>query len=324
MRRQYSVIKNPDQIKIIRMEIKPLQDPKKVVQLLADIAQISHDQAKERLGLEADLIGTNVLNALNARGIPLYTMSEKMSKFYEDNDAFLFEITMWNASSIKGRLRSYIAHALEKFGKRNANIFCFGDGLGFDSTYFAQRGHKVKYYEPSHLSQKYSKHLFDENNVQVAQLSSFDDIAPGSLDVLICLDVLEHVPSPMNLVRKFNTWLKPDGLLVVSAPFWAINPTLGTHLQENKVYSGNLNLIYSDQGFDPIECSFLWDPIILQKKNGGYHTPLSTKLKIRINQWLLFCLRTKGILSFLLNDITLKKKFGKREVPSSWRAYLGR
>jgi SAM-dependent methyltransferase len=303
------------------MEIKPLNDPKKIVQLLADLAQISPEKAKERLTQEAGLIGTNVLNALQAQNIPLYTMSDKMEKFYQDNDAFLFEITMWNASSIKGRLRDFIAGALNKFKKHEAEIFCFGDGLGFDSTYFAKLGHKVKYYDPSLLSQKYSKHLFQENNVQVTQLTSMD-IAPGSLDVLICLDVLEHVPNPASLVQKFRGWLKPDGLLVVSAPFWAINPTLGTHLQENRIYSGNMKKLYSQNGFKAIECSFLWDPIIFQKDDGPFETPISIQVKITFNQWLLFCLRRKGVLSFLLNNLTLKRIIGQREVPVSWREYL--
>lgn len=303
------------------MEIKPLNEPEKIVQLLADLAQISPEKAKERLTQEAALIGTNVLNALQTQGIPLYTMTEKMEKFYQDNDAFLFEITMWNASSIKGRLREFIAKSLMKFKKNEADIFCFGDGLGFDSTYFAKSGHKVKYYDPSLLSQKYSKYLFKENNVQVTQLTSMD-ISPGSLDVLICLDVLEHVPNPASLVQKFHGWLKPDGLLVVSAPFWAINPTLGTHLQENRIYSGNRNHLYSKNGFKAIECSFLWDPIIFQKSNSHYETPISVQVKIAFNQFLLFCLRRRGILSFLLNNLTLKRIIGQREVPPRWREYL--
>lgn len=304
------------------MEIKPLNDPQKVVQLLADVAQTSPEEARRRLALEADLVGTNVLNSLEAQGIPLYTMSEKMEKFYRDTDAFLFEITMWNATKIKGRLRDYIARALNSFKKQNAEIFCFGDGLGFDSTYFAKLGHTVKYYEPGILSQNYSRRLFQENNVQVNQLSSMEDITPGSLDVLICLDVLEHVPDPIGLVNKFYSWLKPDGILVVSAPFWAINPTLGTHLQKNRIYSGNLRDLYLNNRFSPIECSFLWDPIIFQKSDANFEVSILVKAKIRFNQWLMICLRRKGILSFLLNNITLKKIIGKSEVPVSWREYL--
>ncbi len=304
------------------MEIKPLNDPQKVVELLADVAQVSHEKAKERLALEADMFGTNVLRALQAQDIELYTMSDKMVDFYRDTDAFLFEITMWNASKIKARLRDYIGDALKRFNKNEADIFCFGDGLGFDSTYFARLGHKVKYYEPSLLSQKYSKHLFEVNNVQVTQLTSFEAIAPGSLDVLICLDVLEHVPQPYELVKKFHSWLKPGGLLVVSAPFWAINPTLGTHLQENRVYSGNMKDIYLKNGFKPVECSFLWDPIILEKSDKNLDVSSIIKLKLAINQYLLICLRGKGVLDFLLNNVTLKKAFGKTEVPVSWRKYL--
>ena len=43
-------------------------------------------------------------------------------------------------------------------------------------------------------------------------------IAPGSLDVILCLDVLEHLVDPWATVRRLTPLLAPGGRLVVSLP----------------------------------------------------------------------------------------------------------
>jgi SAM-dependent methyltransferase len=40
-------------------------------------------------------------------------------------------------------------------------------------------------------------------------------IAPGSLDALVMMDVIEHLPDPAGTMRRVASLLKPDGVLVV-------------------------------------------------------------------------------------------------------------
>lgn len=44
------------------------------------------------------------------------------------------------------------------------------------------------------------------------------DIAPQSIDVILCLDVLEHMVDPWTAVRRLHEWLKPGGCIVASIP----------------------------------------------------------------------------------------------------------
>ncbi|MFT4436971.1 methyltransferase domain-containing protein [Caballeronia sp. 15715] len=44
------------------------------------------------------------------------------------------------------------------------------------------------------------------------------DITPGSLDVLIAMDVLEHLPDPATTMGRCLELLKPDGLLLLQTP----------------------------------------------------------------------------------------------------------
>lgn len=43
-------------------------------------------------------------------------------------------------------------------------------------------------------------------------------IEAGSLDVILCLDVLEHLADPWSVVRKLHELLTPGGVIIVSIP----------------------------------------------------------------------------------------------------------
>lgn len=43
-------------------------------------------------------------------------------------------------------------------------------------------------------------------------------VEPGSVDVLLCLDVLEHLRDPQAALRRLSTLLRPDGRLIASLP----------------------------------------------------------------------------------------------------------
>lgn len=45
-----------------------------------------------------------------------------------------------------------------------------------------------------------------------------EHIAAGSLDLILCLDILEHLPDPWMLVDRLSTRLAPGGRLIVSVP----------------------------------------------------------------------------------------------------------
>jgi 2-polyprenyl-3-methyl-5-hydroxy-6-metoxy-1,4-benzoquinol methylase/GT2 family glycosyltransferase len=47
-----------------------------------------------------------------------------------------------------------------------------------------------------------------------------NQIEAGSLDAIVLLDVLEHLPDPAAVVRDFAKLLKPDGVLLIQTPQW--------------------------------------------------------------------------------------------------------
>ena len=269
--------------------LKPLDDVQQTIALIAAVSDSPPAEVRERLIAEAEEIGTTVHASMQAQGIPMYVVSEQLDTFYRESDAFLYETTVWNTCAAKQRMRDFVSSRLQQFGKTNADVFCFGDGLGFDSTWLALQGHAVRYFEPSLRCQEYAQRVFADNAVDVTRLAGLEDIAPQSLDAVVCLDVLEHVPQPQELVKMFRGWLKPDGLLFVHAPFWSIHWTRCTHLKENRHFSGDLKHLYLAQGFAALDAELFWNPLLLQKSDNipGYKASRSATLRLRLGQFLL-------------------------------------
>jgi 2-polyprenyl-3-methyl-5-hydroxy-6-metoxy-1,4-benzoquinol methylase len=44
------------------------------------------------------------------------------------------------------------------------------------------------------------------------------DLEPSSLDLILCLDVLEHLINPWETVRRLDSLLKPGGSFIISVP----------------------------------------------------------------------------------------------------------
>lgn len=243
--------------------IKPLDDNSVAVEWISNIAGLSLPVVRERLYAEERSLGANVSAEMIRREIRPFVWSDALAEFYATTDAFLFESMAWNRNPLKLVMRRWIRAALARHAKPALRILAFGDGLGFDSAYLASCGHAVTYFEVGEFSIQCARRVFQANAVAVKEVSNIADLQPHSFDAIVSLDVLEHVPEPVAVVASWSTFLKPGGLLVVSAPFFLITNRFTTHLAANQKYGGDMKL-YEDQGFTLIDGRFFWNPLVLR------------------------------------------------------------
>ena len=118
----------------------------------------------------------------------------------------------------------------------------------------------------------------DENGLQIEsweqeELDIVGDITEisepdASFDAVMCIEVLEHLPDPLAALRELGRLLKPDGLLIVTAPFCSL-----THFSPFHFTSGFNRHFYDhhlpEQGFEVVE----FEP------NGNYFEYLAQELR---------------------------------------------
>lgn len=242
-------------------------EEEKIVKWLSQLTNKSPISVRSRLQKERDNPGINVSEALQHYGIEPYIWTDKLKNFYSQTDAFLYELIVWNLNKRKRRMRRRIGKYLYKNLGQHLNILIVGDGLGVDSIYLTRAGHRVTYIETSVYAQAFARMLFAYYAKDINVLDDPNQIPKNSYDVVICLDVLEHVSDPPEFVKTITSYLKLNGHLIIHAPFYQIHTSTPTHLKSNRKYSGSLGL-YTKHGLKLVDGERSWDPITFKKISG--------------------------------------------------------
>jgi SAM-dependent methyltransferase len=244
----------------------PLRDRGQMAALIAEASGVPLAEAERRLDTELRHPGRSVADDFAARGGPRYTAGPGMDAFYATTDAFLYELAVWNRNRLKHGMRKWIGRHMARAGK-SLDVLSVGDGLGFDCLHWARAGHRVTYFELPGLGERFARRLFAESGVAMPMLTDPAAIPTGAFDALTCLDVLEHVPDPPAMVRTLASYLRPGGLMYVSAPFQLVLPWYPTHLRASRRYAGSLGL-YRQAGLELAGGRVGWDPVVLRKAGG--------------------------------------------------------
>ncbi|QOV92207.1 class I SAM-dependent methyltransferase [Humisphaera borealis] len=249
----------------------PLRDLDQMSQLVADASGVTVEEAHRRLLAEQARPGTAVSEDFAARGGRRYEPGSAMDAFYGSTDAFLYELAVWNRNRLKRGMRKWITRHMDRVSsimqKSPLEVLSIGDGMGFDCLHWARHGHRVTYFELPGDGPRFAERLFRGAGISIPMLTDPASIPTGQFDAITCLDVLEHVPDVPGLVKTLVSYLRPGGVLYVSAPYFLILPWYPTHLRQNRRYSASLSP-YREAGLNLIGGRPGWDPIVLQKPGG--------------------------------------------------------
>jgi len=286
--------------------IPPLQDNAYLIPLIADVTGADRIDVMERLRREHLYHPYNVADAFFKKGLEPYTWSQELLDFYEETDSFLYELVVWNRSSMKCFMRQWMLDFLRRHRLPGGRVLLCGDGIGSDSFFFAQAGYETISFEVSRYGVQIARRLFDDYKVNVHIADTLETFEPESFDAIFSLDVLEHVPSPPDMVRDVSRLLRRGGFFIISAPFNGIHPQWPTHLKCNRKYSGRTAWLEQAGQMKLIDGCTFFNPLAFQKecedKRGMFDLPWAKRLTLG---WGGCVLRFSAVFPALVQNIVL-------------------
>lgn len=107
----------------------------------------------------------------------------------------------------------WIFERIQKLGLNDPLILDVGCGAGFLCNELAQKGFHVKGLDISRESLEIAKKYDVTGKVDYLEGDAYHlPFNDQSIDVITCLDFLEHVENPENIVKEASRVLKPNGL----------------------------------------------------------------------------------------------------------------
>jgi SAM-dependent methyltransferase len=216
-----------------------------LVQEAAEYLSIPIDEAWRRLRGACDRFRDEWL-----RTVPDPKDPEQLIDFYNRSDTELFELIEWHASDPI----HYRTLIIRDFALRHPGRTCldYGSGIGSDALVFAQAGFDVTLADVSDLLLGFAAFRCRKRGARVQTIDLKKQSLPeASFDVVVCLDVLEHILEPLQVVGNIRRGMRDGGLLMMHAPF-GDDPERPMHVVHQDVVTPRMRSL----GFRPIDVEF--------------------------------------------------------------------
>ena len=160
---------------------------------------------------------------------------EALVEFYNECDAYLYELLWWHALQ-QGLAPAWNARLVEIAREHKTKRYLdFGGGIGTNAILLGQRGIDVTVADVSNVLQKFAAWRLERREIPATLIDlKTNDLEPESYDLVSAVDVLEHVPDPLDTLRKLHRTLKPGGVLVFDLIASKPDPNRPFHLLRSK------------------------------------------------------------------------------------------
>jgi len=98
--------------------------------------------------------------------------------------------------------------------KTSGSLLDVGCGKGIISEFFYKKGFDVKAVDISSEAVKFTK----ERGIDAMVCDIEKEEIKGKYDVILCIEVLEHLIDPLGVLKKLKGSLKEDGEIIISLP----------------------------------------------------------------------------------------------------------
>jgi len=223
-----------------------------IVDRIKELTGLQEEEVRYRVWTEALDPGANVSFSALEFGVTPHVYNTKMENFYRSTDAFIFEIMVESCRKgkrkVMDRVRTRMKKYIEDRRASRINTLMFGDGIGLDTIFLHENfDDRVKLYYfdvPGSKTFDFACKLFKKYNIPVDILTDIKYIPQNFFDVVICFEVLEHLPEPLELISGISAYLKNNGIALITESFGAVIKNFPTHLKSNLKYENRTPFLF--------------------------------------------------------------------------------
>jgi len=144
--------------------------------------------------------------------------AEQLVRFYNESQAELFEQIAWHASEPIHH-RSLVCADLAST-LRGRDFLDYGSGIGSNAIVFGLAGFRVTLADVADPLRNFARWRCERRGIPVRTIDlKRETLDASDYDVITCFDVLEHVPAPIEAVRRMRDGLRIGGVFFLYAPF---------------------------------------------------------------------------------------------------------
>jgi 2-polyprenyl-3-methyl-5-hydroxy-6-metoxy-1,4-benzoquinol methylase len=142
--------------------------------------------------------------------------------FYSSTDLYIWEQMQWHASPDRSpywRALQALVRDFPPAGHRR--VLEFGAGIGTDGLFLATQGYTVTLVDVDGPAFRFARHRFERRGLSARFVESRSMLPKpdAEYDVVVCFDVFEHLPDPLEAARRLVSALRPGGVLLETGSF---------------------------------------------------------------------------------------------------------
>jgi len=219
-----------------------------IIKEIKDFFNLNDDFVKNKVLYEWHNSGKTVAESWNKLKP---NTEEDIVNFYKKTDAYVYDLSVESIRPTRIEWRDLIFLYLSQFDNKET-LLDFGGGVGTESIFFSNASLKTTYYDLPSITSDFARYRvkqYANNDVTFV----LDEKKLTSYDVIVCLEVLEHLVDPIKAMELIYSKLKIGGLVFLSESFNLIGDDYPSHLKQNKPLTQEFTSLLVEMGFSIID-----------------------------------------------------------------------
>ena len=175
---------------------------------------------------------------------------QEIASFYKETDTYIISLATDHCLVRRRDVVGPLYQRVSRFGEKS-RVLVWGDGIGTESIAFAKMGHEVDYFDLPGRTSEFAAFRFNREGLasRIRVVHDPQKLKVGGYDIVVCVEVLEHLKDPLAVMRSFYDLLRPGGIALITESFASVGPEFPSHLPENAKYAGCTHQLMESFGF---------------------------------------------------------------------------